>query len=383
LSPSAVAGVQFALRGRGGRAVPAAGMVAVGVIGVATLAAVLTFAASSTHLLDTPRLYGFNWDVTIGDGFGETDLRADAERTLAGDPRVAAYATGTIDGATVGDRSTALYVLDPVVGSLEPTMVEGRLPYGPGDAVVAAAVADRLGLELGDRFEVRRDPSEVFSGGRAGREQFEAVGIGLFPAIGGIVTNTLGEGVGLTAEGFGNLVGGEFPHDVVFIRAVEGRADELAADLAAEGVVPAAEPTELASYGRLSYLPGLIAGIVALVAGAALAHGVVTGVRDRRRDVALLRAVGFSRRQVGAVARWQALTVLALSTVVGVPLGVVGGRRGWAWFADVQHVLEEIVAPWPPLAVTVAGLAVLFLAVATLAARPAARLPLAAVLRSE
>jgi hypothetical protein len=70
---TAVAGVGLALeRGRGRTAVPVRSTVAGAVLGVVALATALTFGAALDHLLRTPRLYGWNWDVAVGDLYAPT-----------------------------------------------------------------------------------------------------------------------------------------------------------------------------------------------------------------------------------------------------------------------------------------------------------------------
>src|SRR5204863_9705254 len=74
LPAPAVAGVRMAHEpGAGRTAVPVRSMIAGAAIAVAVLAGVVTFVSSLDHLLATPRLYGWNWDLTIGDGYGPAD----------------------------------------------------------------------------------------------------------------------------------------------------------------------------------------------------------------------------------------------------------------------------------------------------------------------
>jgi ABC-type antimicrobial peptide transport system permease subunit len=109
----------------------------------------------------------------------------------------------------------------------------------------------------------------------------------------------------------------------------------------------------------------------------------VTSVRARRRDLAILKTLGFSRRQVSGTVAWQASTLVAFALTCGVPLGIGAGR--WAWGAFAQGiavvpapVLNPIwVALGLPVAVLLANL------IAALPARSAARTKPAIVLRSE
>ena len=50
-------------------------------------------------------------------------------------------------------------------------------------------------------------------------------------------------------------------------------------------------------------------------------------VRRRRRDLALLKTLGFTRRQLAATVAWQASIAVALGVIVGVPLGIVARPR--------------------------------------------------------
>ena len=81
-------------------------------------------------------------------------------------------------------------------------------------------------------------------------------------------------------------------------------------------------------------LPLILAGLFGLVALATLVHVLVTSVRRRRRDLAILRTIGFTRRQIVATIAWQATTIAVIALLIGVPLGFLVGRFTWALFAD-------------------------------------------------
>ncbi len=133
----------------------------------------------------------------------------------------------------------------------------------------------------------------------------------------------------------------------------------------------------------MSSFPYLLAGVVAVGAAGVLAHALVTSVRRRRRDLAILKALGLERRQLAAMVAWQATTIAAVGLLIGVPLGVGIGRFAWNVYAADLGVVPEVVAP------VVAGLllvpAALLLAnlVALPLGRLAARTRPAAVLRAE
>src|SRR5215831_18805625 len=122
------------------------------------------------------------------------------------------------------------------------------------------------------------------------------------------------------------------------------------------------------------------------VARASRASSVRSGlwwVRRRRRELALLKALGMTRGQVRAVIAWQTTLTLLIAIGVGGPLGIACGRLAWHAFAGSLGVVPIVEVPAAALA---GGLAALVLAGNLLAALPAAvaaRTRPGAVLRSE
>ena len=135
--------------------------------------------------------------------------------------------------------------------------------------------------------------------------------------------------------------------------------------------------TEYASY------PAAMAGVLALVAVAALAHLLLTSVRERRRELALLRALGFSRRQLHAAVSWHASVIALVALTVGAPLGIALGRAVWSWFAGGLYASAPAETPWTWL--VVAPIATLLLAnlIAAVPGVRAARTHPAVALRDE
>jgi ABC-type antimicrobial peptide transport system permease subunit len=78
----------------------------------------------------------------------------------------------------------------------------------------------------------------------------------------------------------------------------------------------------------------LLAVFLALLGAATVAHALVTTVRRRRFDLAVLRSIGFTRRQSRLSIAWQATLLAAVGLLVGVPLGIVVGRVVRRWVAD-------------------------------------------------
>ena len=124
---------------------------------------------------------------------------------------------------------------------------------------------------------------------------------------------------------------------------------------------------------------------LALTAAAVLALTltVLASVRQRRRQLAMLKTLGLRRGQLRATVAWQASTILVIAALAGIPLGVAAGRWAWTSFASTVGFVPVTVVPVPALFV---GLLTLLAAGNLLAAVPAAvaaRTPPAAALRAE
>ena len=132
-------------------------------------------------------------------------------------------------------------------------------------------------------------------------------------------------------------------------------------------------PVNLVNFGQAVDFPLLLGVTLALFGAATLAHLLFVSVARRRRQVALLKVLGFVRRQVLVSTCWQALTVVAVGLVIGVPLGIVVGRTVWRLFASNLGAVPASVIPVGLIAavcavITVGGVA-LALAPAVFAVR--------------
>jgi ABC-type lipoprotein release transport system permease subunit len=139
----------------------------------------------------------------------------------------------------------------------------------------------------------------------------------------------------------------------------------------------------VSNLGEIGDAPLVMAGVVALLAAATLAHTLVTSVRRRGRDLAILKTIGFARRQVSATVAWQATTLAVVAVVIGIPLGVVAGRWGWNVFADRLGVVPAPVIPIVAVVLIIPATLAVANLVAAIPGRLAARTRPAEVLRSE
>jgi ABC-type lipoprotein release transport system permease subunit len=142
-------------------------------------------------------------------------------------------------------------------------------------------------------------------------------------------------------------------------------------------------PAEIVNYKSMGAMPVALATALAAGAVAALGLTLVTSVRRRRRDLALLKTLGCTRRQVAAAVAWQSSATAAAGLVIGLPLGIGAGRELWLAFARQLSAVPDPVVPAASLAVAAVAALTLAVLIALVPGWQAARTPAAAVLRAE
>ena len=116
-------------------------------------------------------------------------------------------------------------------------------------------------------------------------------------------------------------------------------------------------PTSLVNFGEAVNFPLIFGAMLAVFGAATLAHLLVVSV-SRRREVGLLKVLGFVNRQVVSTVSWQATTLALVGVVIGVPLGLVVGRTVWDTFANNLGVVPVAVVPLLLTAAITAGVLV-------------------------
>ncbi|MGZ4143058.1 MAG: FtsX-like permease family protein, partial [Actinomycetota bacterium] len=108
-----------------------------------------------------------------------------------------------------------------------------------------------------------------------------------------------------------------------------------------------------------------------------------TSVRRRRRDLAILKMLGFVPGQVRWAVAWQATTFVSVALLIGLPLGIAVGRTIWTVFAGQVGVQAEPVTPAIALLLTIPGGILLANLIAAVPAVIAGRMRPAVVLRAD
>ncbi len=388
----AVVGMRLALEpGEGRTAAPVRAALGGTVVAVVALVAALVFGASLDSLIRHPHLYGWAWDATVVDsaGYGNVNT-AKAHTLLDSDPDVAAW-SGVYFGSVELDGHNFAVLGVELGAAVSPPLRSGRTVRATDEIVLGARTLSDLHKRLGDTVVVGRGEHAV---------PMRIVGSAVLPTVGighGAYTS-LGTGAALPSDkipGISRNGAGRGGPNALFIRfrpgadraaagkQIAAKADELDEQPGNAVLLPVQRPAEIVNSSHMGSTPALLAGGLVLAVLVSLGLSLAAAVRRRRRDLALLKSLGFTRRQVSATVAWQAGITMIVGLAVGLPLGVALGRWLWALFARQLSVLARAALPLAELA----GLVVVLLVLANLAAaapaRAAGRTPTAAVLRSE
>ena len=124
----------------------------------------------------------------------------------------------------------------------------------------------------------------------------------------------------------------------------------------------------------------------ALAAGAvgALAVTLITSVRRRRRDLAILKTLGLTRRTAASAIVDQASVDALVGVVVGIPLGIPRWvEELWTLFARDINAVPHPTVPVGALTLVGVGTIVIAILTATWHGRSAARTSPGLTFRSE
>jgi len=383
LPPPVVEGVRLAVDpGSGRNAVPVRSAILGAALAMIVTVATITFGASLDTLVSHPALYGWNWTYALSSGAPTYVPRPRAAAVLDHDSAVAAwtgvyYATFKLDGLTV-----------PVIGAspdapVGPPVLTGHGLEAPGQVVLGSATLAQLGKHVGD---------DVTIGGPGVRpSRLKIVGTATLPSFGvfGTLHTEMGTGALLPYQLIPGAAASR-PNDI-YVTLRPG-ANQAAARAELQRVVPAANggqviavqrPAEIVNYRSMGATPAFLGAALAAGAVAALALTLFASVRRRRRDLALLKTIGFTRRQLAAAVAWQSSIAVAIGAVFGVPLGIALGRFIWDLFAREISVVPEPTVPGPAIFLITVGALVLANVVAAVPGRMAGRTPTALLLRAE
>jgi ABC-type antimicrobial peptide transport system permease subunit len=142
-------------------------------------------------------------------------------------------------------------------------------------------------------------------------------------------------------------------------------------------------PTDILNYSRIQGTPVALAAVLALLAIGVVANLLVTSIRRRRHDLAILKTLGIGRRGISATVAWQATTLVGVALLVGLPIGIAIGLRVWSVFASGLGIPSNPRAPIVAMLLSIPAALVIGNAIAAIPASFAGRTAPAQILRSE
>ena len=342
-------GVRMAFEpGHGRTAVPVRSALVGTTVAVAAVAAAMVFGASFLALVGTPHLYGQNWPQELNLQAGAVPA-AIGEKVLAQVKDLTGYAGGdygqvsvAAPGSTGGTVVPAIG-LDALHGSRFLTLLAGRAPAGPDEIALGPRTLRTLGMHVGQRVKVTAD-NRTF--------RMRIVGSAVFAAfsVGGNTPTDLGTGAAVAASVLSQpnppiCTGGATCYNFFLLRYRPGTNLRLAAaqlNRAATRshcppglcvVATDQRPSDIENFTGIRDTPLILGAVLVLLAVGTLAHVLLTGVRRRRRDLAVLKTLGLLRPQLLRLVSWQATALAVAALLVGLPLGLLAGRWAWLVFA--------------------------------------------------
>ena len=409
LPVAGVIGIHFALEsGQGRTAVPVRSVLFGTALAVALVVTTLTFASGLSNLVSRPPLYGWNWDYLLQPN---NNIPPKAVSLLNHDPKIMAWSGADSTDLEIDGQEVPI-LIENARAKVAPPILSGHGLDNQHQIVLGAGTLAMLHKHVGETVVISlgtKKNAPAFIKPTA----LMIVGTATLPAVGYnsyVAEHTsMGTGAilpfGVFPAAFVNSGADANFHgpELAFVRmrsdvsARAGRADLeriakaankiFAADKNTFGnsvsVLGVLQPVQIVNYRSVGSTPVILA--VGLAVGAILALGLTlaSSVRRRRRDLAMLKTLGFTRRQLAAVVAWQSTTTALVGVVVGIPLGIIIGRELWTLFARSINAVPDPTVP--VLSVLFVGVGTLVFAnlVAALPGRSAARTPAALVLRAE
>jgi len=406
-------GVRMALEpGERRTAVPVRSALLGATLAVAMVVAALTFGSGLQTLISHPALYGWNWTYLLN---ATNNVPPQALAVLNRDHDVAAW-TGTDHNDVEIDGQQVPALFGDTHATLTPPILAGRAVTQKNQIVLGVATLAQLHQHIGGTVVVSygqpRDAPLYIPPTR-----LVIVGTATMPAVGssGIFADhtSMGTGalvsVGIEPAAYQQAQLSQDPTlngpSMVFVKLRSGvsrtaglaglqrianvanRAFAAVPDGGGGGynvaVLGVQRPAQIVNYRTMGAAPVILAAGLAAGALAALALTLAASVRRRRRDLALLKTLGFTRGQLAGAVAWQASVAAVIGIVVGVPAGVALGRRLWVLFAQAIYAVPEPTVPVLQVILIALGALVLANIAAAIPGRLAARTPAAGLLRPQ
>jgi putative ABC transport system permease protein len=362
LGPPAVVGLKDAA------ARPLRAWLSIATLAVTVIAIVATLAMDRTvsAVVDDPALSGDPFDLELDAGDAPPGAVA---RALDREPGVRDWFTVTDRRGAVGNATFLVRALGGNPARTGFVVREGRMPAGPGEVVAGYGLLRLLDRDVGDRM-----PLEL------GGERLDLRIVGRYQE-----TEDSGEVAQIRLAGLRRVEPAALP-GAYLVRVERGQDPRaVARRLSAAGGSVQLRDTDTSDFDAFRFAFYGLSALVLALAAANLLAATVLGIRERIRDVGVLKTIGFTPAQVV----WSVAVGTAATSIVAVLIGVPAGLIA----ADLM--LEAVgrgagIGPElgdPPgvggVVLAAAGIVLLAAGIGALVARRAARAQVADVLRAE
>jgi putative ABC transport system permease protein len=392
--------IAVALRGLAGRKLRAALTALAIVLGVAMVSGTYVFTDTTERATDALFTGAYTGSDAVISGKKIVDAPTSGGATVSAEllaavralPEVEAASGGIADVARLVDHEgNPISVRDSAIGfsvdarqdRFNPVqLTDGRWPSGSGEVAIDAGTAEKNGFAIGDTIGVAA---------RKPLRRFTISGFAAFPRLDSIGRLTFAIFDNPTAQAF---FGKRGRFDEIYVAAKKGVSpQELVRSI--EPILPADSHVLTGDAKVRSQSAGtnkdlavvqkflLAFGAAALFVGAfVIFNTLAITVAQRTRELATLRTLGASRRQVLAAVMLEALAIGAAGSVVGLFAGVGLAKGLSALFAALGSAVPQtgtVLATRTVLVSLLVGILITLVAALAPAARATSVPPISAV----
>jgi ABC-type lipoprotein release transport system permease subunit len=216
-------------------------------------------------------------------------------------------------------------------------VLRGRLPAAASEIAIGPVTARRLHVGIGDTvtFTPKSHPNPL-----------RVTGLIQPSPVGG--SDLIGDGSMVTLAGLSRIAPDTKTSGAIVKLAQDAPADttaRIAKALGTIGAGPGDAPPSVVNIDRVRSIPFLIAAVVGALGLLSLTHQLLVAVRRRRVDLAVLRALGTSKRGTTWIIHIQATLVTLAVMVVAVPLGIAVGFTVFRPYVHHIGTRDDLVVP--------------------------------------
>ena len=361
--------------GRGRAAAATRSALVAAVLAILGGAAVGTFGASLGNLLDDPVLQGWDFDASFSQPGGSVESLQQSLAGLKQDRAVSQIAWLSVVTVELDGQQVEIFAFEQGGGVIHPTMRFGRPPLADDEIVLGADFYAAAHVSLGDT---------VLASGPGGEAQLRVVGSATYPEVG--ENSDLANNASITLATARRL-GAPEESAVALVQMADGSdvggLDAYTCDDGCPELVLPFQPPRVRNLEQVGAMPWVLGALLITLGLLAVGHGFWRSLLSRRRQFSILGALGFGPRDTQVIVLWQAASIALVAVVIGLPAGIVVGRRAWSRVALATGVVNRIVVPVGWMALGVLCVLAACLAIAAVMRHVVGRYAIAAGLSDE